>query len=104
MWDVLVVFAPCSASSILLFNPAGKTWEEVGNFEGDGKWCGCAKLPDGSVVFTPSCAIRLAGWSSWPSSLSLADKLRASCYCNSCGATCRAKAEALGNFPRYFFS
>ena len=31
---------------------------------GSRKWCGGAKLPDVRVAFAPSCAIRLARWSS----------------------------------------
>ena len=93
----------------------------VATSKGGGKWCGCAKLPDGSVVFTPSCAIRLArwsswpsslillaGWGSWPSSLSLTDKLRAGvpiviAIPAAPRVELRRRLWAI-NFPRYFFS
>ena len=54
--DGRFVYAPYKASSILLFNPTDKTWEEIGNFQGGFKWSGCAVLPDGRVVFAPSHA------------------------------------------------
>ena len=39
-----------------VLNPTDKTWEDIGNFEGDDKWSGCALLPDVRVVFAPYIA------------------------------------------------
>eukprot|EP00419_Tripos_fusus_P032410 CAMPEP_0172782732 /NCGR_PEP_ID=MMETSP1074-20121228/204077_1 /TAXON_ID=2916 /ORGANISM="Ceratium fusus, Strain PA161109" /LENGTH=424 /DNA_ID=CAMNT_0013619715 /DNA_START=72 /DNA_END=1343 /DNA_ORIENTATION=+ len=51
--DGRVLFVPYYHSSIVLFDPTTKTWEEVGKFEGSAKWNGCKMLPDGRVVFIP---------------------------------------------------
>jgi len=65
--DGRVAFAPYNARSILLFDPADKSWEEVGDFEGEWKWNGCAALPVGLVVMCPfgSEAILVAEHASW---------------------------------------
>ena len=36
-----------------VLNPTDKTWEDIGNFEGDDMWSGCAVLPDGRVLVPP---------------------------------------------------
>ena len=62
-----MAFTPHCASSILVFNPLDKSFEEVGHFEGQRKWFGCTALADGRVVFAPAAAngVLVAQHASW---------------------------------------
>jgi len=57
--DGRLLFTPFNEEAVLLFDPARKTWEKVGHFEGDCKWSGCAALPNGKVVFVPQYGLNI---------------------------------------------